>query len=64
MPVRLGLPKYSGGLEEVVKTPRYSTGIGLIMAGIDEQRHHHNHLKGGSAKQVFARMKGWFQKNF
>lgn len=64
MPVRLGLPKYSGGLEEVVRTPRYSTGIGLIMAGIDEQRHHHNHLKGGSAKQVFARMKGWFQKNF
>ena len=64
MPVRLGLPKYSGGLEEVVKTPRYSTGIGLIMAGIDEQRHHHNHLNGGSAKQVFARMKGWFQKNF
>ncbi len=64
MPVRLGLPKYTGGLEEVIKTPRYSTGIGLIMAGIDEQRHHHNHLKGGSAKQVFARMKGWFQKNF
>mgnify|MGYP001764807093 FL=1 len=64
MPVRLGLPKYTGGLEEVVRTPRYSTGIGLIMAGIDEQRHHHNHLKGGSAKQVFARMKGWFQKNF
>ena len=64
MPVRLGLPKYAGGLEEVVKTPRYSTGIGLIMAGIDEQRHHHHHLKGGSAKQVFARMKGWFQKNF
>lgn len=64
MPVRLGLPKYTGGLEEVIKTPRYSTGIGLIMAGIDEQRHHHNHLRGGSAKQVFARMKGWFQKNF
>ncbi|MDV6344995.1 cell division protein FtsA [Nitrosomonas sp. Is37] len=65
MPVRLGIPHYKGSLEEVVRTPRFSTGIGLIMAGMEEHRlHHHNHLQGGSAKQVFARMKSWFQKNF
>ncbi|SDY20037.1 cell division protein FtsA [Nitrosomonas sp. Nm33] len=65
MPVRLGIPDYKGSLEEVVRTPRFSTGIGLIMAGMEEHRlHHHNHLQGGAAKQVFARMKSWFQKNF
>lgn len=65
MPVRLGLPNYSGRLEEVIHTPRYSTGIGLIIAGIEQMQHQHNaRLQGGSAKQVFARMKGWFQKNF
>ncbi|SFM57945.1 cell division protein FtsA [Nitrosomonas communis] len=65
MPVRLGIPQYKGSLEEVVRTPRFSTGIGLIMAGMEEHRlHQHGHLQGGSAKQVFARMKSWFQKNF
>lgn len=65
MPVRLGMPQYEDNLEEVVRTPRFSTGIGLIMAGMEERRlHHHSHLQGGSAKQVFAKMKSWFQKNF
>src|SRR5688500_19299980 len=34
MPVRLGLPHYRGGLEEVVLNHRCSTGIGLIVAGM------------------------------
>ena len=28
MPVRLGIPDYNGGLAEVVRNPRYSTGVG------------------------------------
>ncbi|MDT8363419.1 MAG: cell division protein FtsA [Nitrosomonas sp.] len=65
MPVRLGLPVYKGNLEEVMQTPRYSTAIGLVMMGTEEHLHHHKvRLKNGSAKQVFARMKGWFQENF
>ena len=65
MPVRLGMPQYKGSLEEVVRTPRFSTGIGLIMAGMEERKHHHNaHLQRGSAKQVLAKMKSWFERNF
>lgn len=65
MPVRLGLPNYHGNLKEVIHTPRYSTGIGLIMAGIQQMQHQHGaKLQGGSARQIFTRMKGWFQKNF
>ncbi|UJP04597.1 MAG: cell division protein FtsA [Nitrosomonas sp.] len=65
MPVRLGLPNYHGNLKEVIHTPRYSTGIGLILAGIQQMQHQQSsRLQGGSAKQIFSRMKGWFQRNF
>ena len=47
MPVRLGLPHYRGSLEEVVLTPRCSTGIGLVLAGMEQlQRHQHTRLQG------------------
>ena len=64
MPVRLGVCHYKGSLQEVVHTPRYSTGVGLIQAGIEHMKHHHTRLQGNSAKQIFTRMKNWFQKNF
>lgn len=65
MPVRLGLPHYRGSLAEVVCTPRFSTGVGLIIAGMEQlQRQQHGRLQGNSFKQVLERMKGWFQGNF
>ena len=65
MPVRLGMPHYIGGLEDVVHTPRYATGVGLLIAGVEQIKHQQNsRMVGGSAKQVFSKMKGWFQKNF
>ena len=33
IPVRLGIPKGVGGLAEVVKSPAYSTGVGLVLYG-------------------------------
>ncbi|MFH2010541.1 MAG: cell division protein FtsA [bacterium] len=35
MPVRLGLPRRVGGLAEVVRSPRYSTGVGLVRYGAE-----------------------------
>jgi cell division protein FtsA len=65
MPVRLGLPHYRGSLEEVVLTPRCSTGIGLILAGMEQlQRHQHIRLQGNSFKRILERMRSWFQVNF
>lgn len=65
MPVRLGMPHYVGGLEDVVHTPRYATGVGLIIAGVEQMKHQQNtRMQGSSAKQVLSKMKGWFQKNF
>ena len=65
MPVRLGLPLYRGGLAEVVRTPRFSTGVGLIIAGIEQNRHHQKaRLQGNSFKLILERIGNWFQRNF
>ena len=65
MPVRLGLPLYRGSLAEVVRTPRFSTGVGLIIAGIEQNRHHQKaRLQGNSFKLIFERIGDWFQRNF
>ncbi|MDQ6993110.1 MAG: cell division protein FtsA [Mariprofundus sp.] len=63
MPVRLGRPQGVGGLVDVVSSPMYATGVGLILYG---QRYRQNpgnkvsltkqHLFG----RVWMRMRGWF----
>jgi len=62
MPVRLGLPQYVGGLSEVVRNPRYATGVGLLLAGLEQyQRHQLARMQSSSLQQVFEKMKSWFQ---
>jgi cell division protein FtsA len=65
MPVRVGLPQYSGALAEVVRSPRHSTGMGLLAAGLEQvKRDHHARLAGTGFKDVFERMRNWFKGNF
>lgn len=65
MPVRLGLPRYVGGLSDVVKTPRFSTAVGLLLYGMEQhQRQEVARMHSGSFSDVLARMKEWFQGNF
>jgi cell division protein FtsA len=65
MPVRLGLPSYAGGLSEVMRNPRYSTGVGLLMAGLTQhQRQQIEKMQGGSIKHMVERMRRWFETNF
>ncbi len=65
MPVRLGLPSYAGGLSEVIRNPRYSTGVGLLLAGLSQhQRQQIEKMQSGSFKQIVGRMKKWFETNF
>jgi cell division protein FtsA len=65
MPVRLGVPQYVGGLSDVVRSPIYSTGVGLILFGSK-----HRSVQGREessrpgVKSVFDKMKSWFQGNF
>ncbi|MBI1175606.1 MAG: cell division protein FtsA [Sideroxydans sp.] len=65
MPVRLGLPHYVGGLSDVVRTPRFSTGVGLLLYGLERHQHHEAaRAHSGSFSDVLERMKAWFQGNF
>jgi len=65
MPVRVGVPNYTGALAEVVRNPRYSTGVGLLMAGLDQvKRDRHARIQGAGFKEILDRMKGWFKGNF
>ncbi|MXR36472.1 cell division protein FtsA [Rhodobacteraceae bacterium CH30] len=66
MPVRVGVPKYVGGLAEVVKTPRFSTGVGLLLYGKEQLSLTRSPLKLESAGvgQFFGKMKAWFANSF
>jgi cell division protein FtsA len=65
MPVRVGQPSYSGGLAEVVRHPRYSTAMGLLMEGMDQYRQQEiARTQTGALQQLIDRMKAWFKGNF
>lgn len=62
MPVRVGVPQYVEGLQEVIRNPRYATGVGLLLAGLEQyQRHQLARLTSSSWQQILERMKAWFQ---
>jgi cell division protein FtsA len=65
MPVRVGTPNYTGTLAEVVRNPRYSTAVGLLMAGLSvHQREQIVRMHSASLRHVFQRMRTWVQGNF
>ncbi|MFZ3088063.1 MAG: cell division protein FtsA [Methylotenera sp.] len=65
MPVRLGMPRYVGGLSEVVSNPRYATGVGLVLMGKQQlERHLNGQLESSSFGRILEKMKSWFQGNF
>jgi cell division protein FtsA len=64
MPVRMGWPRYEGGLAEVMHNPRYATCVGLLMAGLEARGRDAPKLSGSSFKDILERMKSWFKGNF
>ncbi len=64
MPVRLGMPRYKEGLSEVVRSPRFATVVGLLIEGRTQVERGLLARQGVSIKQVFSRMREWFQRNF
>jgi cell division protein FtsA len=65
MPVRVGQPSYNGGLAEVVRHPRYSTAMGLLIEGMEQYRMQEiARTQTGAIQQLIDRMKAWFKGNF
>jgi cell division protein FtsA len=64
-PVRVGLPIYSGGLADVVRSPRYATAVGLLEEARQQRlRGRKAAEQSGSFKETLRRMKDWFMGSF
>ncbi len=64
MPARVGIPKYSGSLAQVVQHPKYATVIGLLLEAAAQRRRGLAAHDTRTMKQVLGRMRSWFEKNF
>jgi len=65
MPVRLGVPQYVTGLVDVVRNPIHATGVGLLLFGQSTRGGRASELPMNNGfKEVWGRMKSWFQGNF
>lgn len=64
MPVRLGVPRYNGGLAEVVQNPRFATAMGLLQEGKSQFDRGISARQTGGFKATLRRMREWFQRNF
>jgi cell division protein FtsA len=66
LPVRRGMPTNIGGLVDVVNSPIYSTGVGLVQYGMEFdstgkfRKSREEHL----FPKILARMKQWFKEFF
>jgi cell division protein FtsA len=62
--VKQGMPAYEGNLKEVVRNPRYSTAMGLLLEGLSQKKRGLKVQGPKSFSQVLARMRAWFERNF
>ena len=65
-PVRRGLPAQIGGLTDVVHSPMYATGVGLVLYGAkNSTQMRFAQVDDASAfNKVMSRMKEWFGEFF
>jgi cell division protein FtsA len=61
--VRRGMPKGVGGLVDVVKSPAYATGVGLVLYGAKNLENVH-FSRTADKRTVWQRMRNWFGEVF
>jgi len=66
LPVRRGLPWGVGGLVDVVSSPIYATGVGLVLYGAQHRKKHRlkSPLDGPWLGRVIRRVSQWFNEFF
>ena len=65
MPVRLGAPSHVGGLIDVVSSPIFATGVGLVLYGMKCQEKSFFRIRENNAfSKVKTRMVYWFSEFF
>ena len=65
LPVRVGVPTGIGGLVDVVRSPMYSTGVGLVLYGKDHEQHRFFKVRDENVyTKVKSRMRSWLGEIF
>ncbi|MDF1831315.1 MAG: cell division protein FtsA [Porticoccaceae bacterium] len=64
MPVRLGCPQNIQGLSDIVNNPIYSTGVGLLLYGLEQQREGGRGQESEQGEGLVSRIKAWFKEHF
>ncbi len=65
LPVRRGVPKGIGGLVDVVRNPKFATGVGLVLHGSEEpERGVFSAEEGGFYRKFASRVGQWFAEMF
>ena len=66
LPVRIGFPQNIEGLKDVVRNPIYSTAVGLLLYGIQDQPKliSRGGGEGVGPGYLFNRVSSWFKGNF
>lgn len=64
MPVRLGSPCNVTGLQDIVRNPIYSTGVGLLHYGAQSNKSVSKNNVRHTETSFFDRLRGWFKNNF
>ena len=65
LPVRRGVPNRLGGLNDIISSPIYSTGVGLVLYGRNYNGEKKLRIRDENIfKKVFDSMKNWFQEFF
>ena len=65
MPVRLGVPQYASGIEDVINNAEYATGVGLLMYAQQHRFAGRGELaEARGLKGILKRMKAWFAGSF
>ncbi len=64
-PVRVGIPNYTGSLEQLIRNPRYASAVGLLMIARDQWVSSDDmRRQGAGAFNVLDGMKRWWKANF
>ena len=63
MPVRLGMPHGIQGLSDIVNNPIYSTGVGLLLYGLQQQQENRHGAGKAAGNGWLGRLRKWFQNN-
>ena len=64
MPTRIGLPQGGKNMAQIKGDPAYSTGLGLILHGLEEGKNEEQRYRNEGFRGTLRRMQRWLQGHF